>query len=110
MVFGQPDMTSNASHGGATGLDEPNGVAVDNSDGVYVADTGNSRVLYYPIGTTTPTVVYGQPNLTGMAKRTGATGLNQPAGVAVDGTGGLYVVDEYNSRVLHFPASGADRP
>jgi DNA-binding beta-propeller fold protein YncE len=67
-------------------------------------------VLYYPIGTTTPTVVYGQPNLTGMAKRTGATGLNQPAGVAVDGTGGLYVVDEYNSRVLHFPASGADRP
>jgi sugar lactone lactonase YvrE len=109
MVYGQPDMASNAKHSGATGLDEPTGVAVDSSDGVYVADTGNSRVLYYPIGTTTATVVYGQPNMTGRAKRTSATGLNQPAGVAVDGTGGLYVADEYNSRVLHFPASGAAR-
>jgi sugar lactone lactonase YvrE len=110
MVFGQPDMTSNARHSGATGLDEPNGVAVDNSGGVYVADTGNSRVLYYPIGSTTAAAVYGQPSMSGSAKRTGATGLDQPAGVAVDGTGGLYVVDEYNSRVLHFPASGAGRP
>jgi sugar lactone lactonase YvrE len=109
-VYGQQDLISSGSGTSATGLNAPIGVAVDGSGGVYVADTGNNRVLYYPIGTTTATVVYGQPSMTGSAQRTGATGLDEPAGVAVDGAGGLYVADEYNSRVLHFPASGAARP
>ena len=33
-----------------------------------------------------------------------ATSLSSPVGVAVDGSGGLYVADFSNNRVLHYPA------
>jgi NHL repeat len=51
--------------------------------------------------------VYGQANMTGSAKHTGATGLSGPAAVAVDVSSGFYVADEGNNRVLHFSAPGA---
>jgi len=102
VVYGQPDMSSRAKHAGATGFDKPDGVAADDSGGLYVADESNNRVLYYPKGSTKATLVYGQPDMNGSARRTGAGGLNEPAGVVVDGSGGFYVADEYNNRVLHF--------
>jgi streptogramin lyase len=74
-----------------TGLNDPRGVAVDTTGAVYVADSGNNRVLKMPAGTTTPTTL-------------SFTGLNKPSAVAVDTTGAVYVADSGNNRVLKMPA------
>ena len=44
----------------ANSLNNPYGVAVDSSGNLYVADSNNNRVLFYPAGSTTATRVYGQ--------------------------------------------------
>jgi len=112
-VYGQLDFTHHAANqGGAissTTLNNPYSVALDNSGGLYIADTGNNRVLYYPSGTTTATAVFGQPDfISGTANNGGisATAMNSPTGVDVDSNGNLYVADELNNRVLYFPAGG----
>ena len=46
-VFGHPDFTSFGCNLGPDGLCTPRGVAVDTAGKMYVADTGNSRVLEY---------------------------------------------------------------
>jgi len=57
-VYGQPDFSSiEGNNGGvsASSLDMPQGVAADGAGGLYVADTGNNRVLYYaPISSPSP--------------------------------------------------------
>ncbi len=79
-----------------TGLNNPRGVAVDTIGAVYVADSGNNRVLKLPAGASTPTTLP-------------LTGLTDPEGVAVDTTGAVYVADSGNNRVLKLPA-GASTP
>src|SRR6185437_11042576 len=44
----------------STSLNAPEGVAVDGSGNIYIADRANNRVLYYAAGSTTATRVYGQ--------------------------------------------------
>ncbi|HNA77964.1 MAG TPA: hypothetical protein PKY99_00840 [Turneriella sp.] len=71
-------------------------------DGIYIADNGNNRVLFYPGTSTTATRVYGQSNMTSNTAGGGASSLNWPWGVKYFG-GGIYVVDYNNHRVLFFP-------
>ena len=54
-------MTGIANNGGisADSLSGPSGVFAD-ATGVYIADTSNNRVLFYPGNSTTATRVYGQ--------------------------------------------------
>ena len=128
-VYGQGgDFTTNTSHGGfdptnpnplqcytdpalsANSLNHPYGLALDGSGNLYVADTWNSRVLYYPAGSTTATRLYGQggsftsclPN--DIASTPNADSLALPMGLALDGSGDLYVADTQNNRVLRYPA------
>lgn len=117
-VYGQHgDFTTGVANKGgisAHGLNKPSWVAVAR-DGVYVSDSGNHRVLYYPGASKTAVRVYGQsgsftsntPNKGGVS----ANSLSIPNGLAVDPDGGLYVADHGNNRVLHFPAGSttADR-
>ena len=120
-VFGPPDAVADEvwGQGGnfettrgpteASGLREPKGTAVDGAGNLYIADTGNNRVLYFPAGTTTAaTRVYGRPNPPGttfpFGLRPRADTMSNPQGVALDGAGGLYVADTGNNRVLYFPA------
>jgi sugar lactone lactonase YvrE len=111
-VYGQgasgTDFTDNNAGTDTTSLNGPTGVAVDSTGGLYVADEGNNRVLHFSQGSFTSDAVYGQgaggTDFTDSNPGAGATGLNSPAGVAVDGSGGLYVADFGNNRVLHFPS------
>ena len=68
-----------------TSLNSPTGVAVYR-DNVYVADSGNNRVLKLDYRSTTPIVLP-------------FTGLNSPTGVAVY-RDNVYVADSGNNRVL----------
>ncbi len=114
-VYGQPEFTSrplqrcNSGTGGvsATSLCDPSGLTVDGQGNLYVNDSGNSRVLYYPAGSTTATRVYGQPDFTSHRCVYGvitAADLCDPSNLIVDSQGDLYVVD--SERVLYYPAGG----
>ena len=109
-VYGQPGFNTGAQNFGgisASSLFDPWGMAVDASGGLYVADYVNSRVLYYPAGSTTATRVYGQNgSFTSNSANNGgvsADSLSQPTGVALDASGDLYVADIFNNRVLFYP-------
>jgi len=115
VVLGQPDAVSNVSNQGGTTpaantLSFPSGVYFDGAT-LYVADTGNHRVLLYfglPISNNTPAdVVVGQTSFsTGAVNQGGTVGANtlsSPQGVYSDGVS-LYVSDTGNNRVLKFNA------
>jgi DNA-binding beta-propeller fold protein YncE len=113
-VFGQPSLiTDTANFGGISGnsLNDPIGLATDGQGNLYVADTGNNRLLEFdaPL-TTNPTAdrVFGQPSpITGTANTGGisALSLNFPTAAALDAQGNLYLADADNNRVLEY-----DRP
>ena len=88
------------THGSGDGqFNGPEGVAVDASGNVYVADFGNHRVQKF-----TDTGAYlTQWGTLGMR----AGQFNSPLGVAVDATGKVYVADNLNCRVQKFTDTGA---
>jgi sugar lactone lactonase YvrE len=108
-VYGQAGSftTGTVNNGGisATSLYLPLGMVLDGSGNLYVADTKNNRVLYYPSGSTTATAVYGQGgSFTSSGSTCTAAGLNHPSFLHLDSAGNLYVADASNNRVLYYPA------
>ena len=118
ILIGQPDFFDNSCDDGlatpaADLLCYPKGMAVDASGNLYVADSGNSRVLVYaspfsqdkPIGLAAE-YVYGQgPDGNEFTTSAGATtqsGLAGPDDVTVDSTGNVFVADTLNNRVMLF--------
>ena len=73
---------------------------------VAVVDSGNNRVLVYNYPITTDgqaaNLVLGQPDFTTNAPALSATGMIEPADVAEDNSGNIYVSDLPNNRVLQF--------
>ena len=74
---------------------------------------GNNRVLFYPSGLTTPTVVYGQSSFTAfstlLSLAVGASAAHGPIALALDGNGNLFMADYYNHRVLLYPTGGVTK-
>ena len=95
-------LAGNAGWGSADGTGsaarfyEPAGVAVDAAGNVYVADAKNSVIRKMtPAGVVT--TLAGSARSTGFYDGTGgAARFNLPYGVAVDGSGYIYVADTYN--------------
>ncbi|MGA9722394.1 MAG: hypothetical protein WBQ86_08070, partial [Candidatus Binatus sp.] len=121
LVIGQSSFSSNlCTNGGgvnANSLCQPQGVAVDASGNLYVADTADSRVLEYnspfagcssfPCVGGSANRVFGQGGsfFSGECNRGGGAGTNTlcgPMGVALDSNGNLYVADQGNNRVLEY--------
>jgi uncharacterized protein (TIGR03437 family) len=130
-VFGDPEYTGTASNPEAVvslgpnvvegrEFNFPEGVALDTSQSppiLYVADTGNNRVLGYRFaGQLTPgsvaDLILGQQdrfqNLPRSAART--TLLTFPTAVAVDKSGNVYVADSSNNRIVRYPKPFAQPP
>ncbi len=123
-VLGDPNVIASASNPYAVDgigpnlvegreLNLPAGVALDNSvspPNVYIADSGNNRVLGYRYTTqlnpgSVADVIIGQIDRFGNQSSTSngrSTGLNSPSGMAVDSSGNLYVADTANNRVLRY--------
>ncbi|GMU33585.1 MAG: hypothetical protein AMXMBFR20_14570 [Planctomycetia bacterium] len=113
-VYGQPDLDSNAPDNGGTlaGLELPIDVIVDGAGDLFVADSGNNRVLVYldAAADASPDLVFGQLGSLSSSDvnhglgffATDADGLFGPTGVALDFAGNVYVADTNNSRVLRF--------
>ncbi|MFA6917372.1 MAG: NHL repeat-containing protein, partial [Candidatus Gracilibacteria bacterium] len=119
-VLGQADFTSGSTNrGGSAGqntLNAPEGVSFDSSSTrIFVADTGNHRVLSYDFSSSISTGmnaanVIGLSIFTESSSSTSQTALQGPKAVFYNtSTKKLYVTDSSNRRVMIFDAS-ADRP
>ena len=75
-------------------FNRPRAIAADQEGNLYVADTGNNRVV--KINAT------GQPSVVNTANYQ----FSNPSGVAVDKNGDLYVADTGNNRVVKINAPG----
>jgi sugar lactone lactonase YvrE len=122
LVIGQPDFfAGNCNNGGlnASSLCNPVGLLADGAGNLYVADTNNNRVLFYPnpfvgCGGVFPcvggpaTAVWGQLGsfTTGFCNNGGPTptadSLCRPEGVGLDSNGNVYIADFNDNRVLEY--------
>ena len=80
-------------------INQPYGVAVDSAGNLYIADTYNYRVRKVASGTITTVAGSGIAGATGDGGAATSARLNSPGGVAVDGSGNLYIADVQNCRI-----------
>ncbi len=80
-------------------LRRPNGVAVDGSGDVYVADTYNHVIRKIANGVITTIAGTGAPGYSGDGGQATSAELDYPYGVAVDGSGNVYIADYLNNRI-----------
>jgi len=105
-------LAGNAASGAVDGAGSaarflaPNGVALDGSGNLFVADTGNNTIRKIsPAGLVT--TFAGDAGNSGSADATGnAAQFNSPVGVAVDGAGNLYVADTGNNTIRKVSPAG----
>jgi uncharacterized protein (TIGR03437 family) len=126
-VIGQRDLVTTFPGGPGTsisiGFRSPTGMAIDSRGNLYVADTGNNRILRFPRPSAQtgdliqPNLVLGQTNFTSNAPNQNE--LNASAktlafvrdsasyrvGMVFDPQGNLWVTDPGNHRVVRYPAS-----
>ncbi len=109
LELGQPDfLHSSPNIVDPSAFNNPENVAVDRLNHLYVSDMNNSRVLGFAnassfLNGASATIVIGQPDFFSLACNNGgvnAATLCNPAGVAVDNANNLYVSDYANHRVL----------
>ncbi len=111
--------TAGISGGGAGELYDPEGVAIDSSGDVYVADSGTGRIdefsaagafiKAYGWGVSDGASSFETCTTTCRAGLAGggAGQLFAPDGVATDRSGDVYVAEYYNYRIDEFSAAGA---
>jgi sugar lactone lactonase YvrE len=117
-VIGQTSFTGYRNNQGgspsSSTLYDPQGLAFDSAGDLWVADTGNNRILEFPLVSgviqTTATEVIGQTGFTvggcNQFSSSSDSTLCEPTGLAFDSSGNLWVADADNSRVLEFPLVG----
>lgn len=137
IVLGQRDLLTTLAQGPGTGLTTglayPTGITVDGNGNLYVADSGNNRILRYPRpfnqgADKFPDMVIGQSTFSSrlvngdgtfnaaansIALNLGGSRIYR-AGLVFDRAGNLWFSDSGNHRVLRYPAAalarGANRP
>lgn len=86
------------------GLAGPRGLAVAPDGSIYVADTGNSRIVHFD-ASGDELSAWGSRSPEGKPSPAPGTFI-EPWGVAVDAQGNVYVADTWNHRVQKFDANG----
>src|SRR5262245_18725674 len=102
---GNPDRPNQSS------LCTPIGLLVDAGGNLYVADSGNSRVLRFPSpfahqgSLPQADLVLGQRTFTTRITDPSTSTMSAPYGLAFAGNSGLLVSDQGHNRVLYIPFS-----
>jgi len=88
-------------------LANPQGLAMDASGNLYIADQANQRIRKVtPDGIIHTVAGNGQPGFSGDGGLAAGAQLNWPTGLAVDAAGNLYVADTINFRVRKITPDG----
>jgi sugar lactone lactonase YvrE len=106
-LMGQAFQTgSDDGTGGAARFGNPQGLAVDSSSNVYVADAGNNTIRKItPAGVVT--TLAGLAGQNGVKDGIGNTArFSQPYGVAVDSAGNVFVADTRNNLIREITPAG----
>jgi hypothetical protein len=107
-IAGEPNTYGGFADGtgSAASFLVPAGIAVDTSGNLYVADEGNNTIRKVtPAGVVT--TIAGSAGILGSTDGTGAAArFNAPAGVAVDGSGNLFVTDSGNDTIRKITSAG----
>ncbi|MBL8234260.1 MAG: hypothetical protein JNL98_37535 [Bryobacterales bacterium] len=119
IVIGQRDFTRSLLNDPSndinqvtnTGLAFPAGLAVDSAGNLFVADSGNGRVLRFPrpfdqSGNVVPDLVLGQSTFFNKITDATARTMSRPYGLAFSVDGHLLVSDAVHNRVLLFRRPG----
>lgn len=100
-VSGTADGTGSSAR-----FNNPEGVAVDSNGNVYIADSGNGTIrVITPLGSVS--TLAGEPGGGGFKDGTGSEAIFwNPTGLAVDGSGNVFVVDSNNGLIREVTPSG----
>ena len=83
-----------------TGLNSPAGIAVDSTGAVYFSDDSiDNRIRKVANGVITTVAGIGSAGFSGDNGPAASAEVNQPAGIAVDSAGNLYIADVSNQRI-----------
>ncbi len=115
-IVGTPGTLGYSNHG-AGSFNQPASLVFDTSNNLYVADTGNHRIRKITPGGVVSTLVGGGTTGTPCPGTTGTTvtcrdgtgssaQFSNPAGVAVDSAGVVYVADYSNHRIRKITPGG----
>jgi sugar lactone lactonase YvrE len=100
VVLGQTDFTSGGGNTTRSGLNVPVGLSFDSSGNLWVSDNNNNRVLKFAQPFTigmNASIVLGQADFfSNVAAAPGKNNLHGPYGIAVDGSGDVFVADSSN--------------
>jgi len=79
-------------------LADPRAIALDANGNLYIADTNNERIRkVYPDGSIATIAGFGLPGYSGDGGPATSALLSAPHGIAVDGSGNVYVADTENN-------------
>ena len=97
---GEPGDSGDTGPATAARLQQPAGIAVDDSGDILIADTGNHRIRQVtPEGTIQTIAGQGAAGYSGDGGPAGGALLHSPGGMVFDGAGDLYFADAGNQRV-----------
>jgi hypothetical protein len=81
-------------------INTPTGITVDGAGNLFITDQYNQRIRKVDVAGNIHTVAgNGIAGYTGDGVAATTTELNNPARVAVDGAGNIYIADQYNNRI-----------
>jgi sugar lactone lactonase YvrE len=88
---------------GGTAIFQPQGIAIDGYANLYIADTGNNRILQ----ARTNNAQYAQINVyVPSTLLFGGNPLNGPTGMGIDSAGDLFIADTGNRRIVEYSEAG----
>lgn len=115
IVLGQTDFDTSTAGLSASSLNQPRGLAFDMGGNLYVADSGNHRVLRFNHAAQSPSgapadAVIGQPDFVTATVGNQPAHLRSPNGVATDAQGRLWIADSGRNRVTRYDQPLAAEP
>jgi uncharacterized protein (TIGR03437 family) len=103
---GTPNFGGDGGPATGAGVPFPNGVALDGAGNLYISDGSNRARKVSTNGTITTIAGTGTPAFSGDGGPATSAQLSQPAGIAVDAAGNVYISDSSNDRVRKVNTAG----